>query len=213
MEKCDFTSDSAEELQLLIKQVLSYYGYSKEEWLADTYQLVSSVLKAKLPYIKGNSFNNEYFTLSSVNNQDKLAEVEFNFNKEQEYLKNYFTGFIDLIIRRGDYYAVLDWKSDTLNDEEFDSYAKAESLKNHVDERYAIQRVLYSYVLIKWLKSRYQDLSEEEIFQRHFGGVYYVFLRGCHQCTSNGIYAQTWENYQQLKEEYDKILKLIGGLQ
>ena len=210
MEKCDFVSKSEESLTKLITQVMSYYGYAKPEWLTDTFKMVQNVLAAKLPVINGNSFDDQYFALSSIENKDKLAEVEFNFNKEEEFLKNYFNGFIDLIIRRGERLMVLDWKSDTLNDEEFDSYAKAESLKNHVDSRYAIQRVLYSYVLIKWLKTYYKE-SEEEIFQKHFGGVFYVFLRGCQKGTSNGIYAQTWDSYASLKKEYDRIIKMIGG--
>ena len=69
---------------------------------------------------------------------------------------------------------------------------------------------LYSYVLIKWLKTYYKE-SEEGIFQKHFGGVYYVFLRGCQKGTSNGIYAQTWDSYASLKKEYDRIIKMIGG--
>ena len=211
MEKLDFTTKDNDTINQLIKQVMAYYGYENEVWLTDTKELVDSVLAAKLPIINGSSFNQEYFCLNSIDAPNKLAEVEFNFNKENEFLKDYFTGFIDLIIRRGDYYSVLDWKSDTLNDEEFDSYAKPASLKAHVDERYAIQRVLYSYVLIKWLKLHYPEKTEEDIFNNHFGGVYYVFLKGCNKGLSNGIYAQTWENYHELEAEYQKIIQLIGG--
>lgn len=211
MEKWDFASNDEDHLHQLIKQVLDYYGYHNPEWQNDAYNLVKAVLGAKLPIIHGSSFINDYFKLSSISNDDKLSEVEFNFNKENEFLKNYFTGFIDLIIRRGDYYSVLDWKSDSLNNEEFDSYAKAESLKEHVDNRYAIQRVLYSYVLIKWLKSQYSSKTEDQIFQEHFGGVYYVFLKGCNAGLSNGIYAQTWETYEDLSKEYQRIIKMIGG--
>ena len=211
MEKWDFASSEDERLKQLIKQVLDYYGYHKSEWQGDTFNLVKAVLAAHLPIIHGSIFIDDYFTLSSISNDDKLSEVEFNFNKENEFLKNYFTGFIDLIIRRGEYYSVLDWKSDSLNDEEFDSYAKAESLKEHVDNRYAIQRVLYSYVLIKWLQAQYKDKTEEQIFQEHFGGVYYVFLKGCNAGLSNGVYAQTWETYEDLSKEYQRIIKMIGG--
>jgi exodeoxyribonuclease V beta subunit len=50
-------------------------------------------------------------------------------------------------------------------------------------------------------------LSEEEIFENHFGGFYYVFVRGCKENTSNAIYAHTWNNYSELKKDYESIKK------
>ena len=124
----------------------------------------------------------------------------------------FFYGKIKKIaFKQGEYYSIVDWKSDTLNDE-FISYSNLESIKNHVDSLYSIQRVLYSYCLIKWIKQFKKDLTEEEVFQKHFGGIYYIFLRGCIKDTSNGIYAQTWESWNDLENEFNKIVKeIIGG--
>ena len=121
-------------------------------------------------------------------------------------LKDYCNGFVDMIFRKGDYYSIVDWKSDRLNDD-FDSYSNILSLKKHVDDCYSIQRVLYSYCLIKWLKMYKKDLTEQEIFEKHFGGIYYIFLRGCHEGTGNGVYAQTWNSWEELEESFKEIIK------
>ena len=127
-------------------------------------------------------------------------------------LKNYCNGFVDLIFKNGDYYSIVDWKSDRLN-EDFVSYSDPVNLKQHVDECYSIQRVLYSYCLINWLKQSMPNKSHEQIFNEHFGGVYYIFLRGCNENTSNGVYAQTWNSWDDLEQSFKEIVKYkVGGI-
>ncbi len=190
-----------------IDQTLIYDG----SYLDPIKDMVDSVLTADFPVIQGSKNFDSSFKLNSLSLLDKRAEVEFNFNLLNGQLKNFCNGFVDLIFKRGDYFSIIDWKSDSLNDD-FTSYSDALSLKRHVDDAYSIQRVLYSYCLIQWLKNAYADLTEEEIFQQHFGGIYYVFLRGCNQNSGNGIYAKTWESYEQLKEAFDEICaSKIGG--
>ena len=75
--------------------------------------------------------------------------------------------------------------------------------------------IVYSYCLIKWLKQFYgagnsnTPLTESEIYDKFFGGMYYVFLRGCKAGTENGIYAHTWENFDALQKSYSNIRKLM----
>ena len=79
-----------------------------------------------------------------------------------------------------------------------------------------MQRVLYSYCLIQWLRQFYgpgtqENLqSEHEIFERHFGGIYYAFLRGTVADTDRGIYAQTWNNFNSLKSAYENVKNLMN---
>ena len=55
-------------------------------------------------------------------------------------------------------------------------------------------------------------LSEQEIFDNHFGGIYYVFLRGCNSNTGNGIYCQTWNSYSDLEKSFNEIINTkVGG--
>ena len=193
--------------ELLINTSFAKEGFGKTcKWLDDIYTIVESVINAKLPEIHGKEGTGNVFCLNELGFADRKNEVEFNFNKESERLRNYFNGFIDLIFKRGEYYSILDWKSDKLR-EEFSSYSDGKIVKDHIDELYSIQRVLYSYCLIKWLKNFYKDLTEQEIFEQHFGGVYYVCIRGCNEGTGNGIYAQTWETFADLEEAYYNIVK------
>lgn len=171
--------------------------------------MVYRVLNAKFPEIHGADKTNKFFDLKVLSLKDKKAEKEFNFNlifgDKAEYLKNYFNGFIDLFFKIGDYYSVLDWKSDTLSDT-FKSYKTLDDLKAHVDDAYSIQRVLYAHCIIKWLKTYYPRESEEDIFKNHFGGVYYVFVRGCNPGTSNGVYAHTWKSWADLESAFENII-------
>ena len=125
-------------------------------------------------------------------------------------LKNYCNGFIDLVFKRSvngrEVYSILDWKSDTF---EADQYSDGALLKAHTDDRYSIQRVLYSYSLIKWLNSFNPEKSEAEIFENHFGGIYYAYVRGCQANTCSGIYARTWKTWQKLESAFKKIMGAV----
>lgn len=172
-------------------------------------EIVFNVLNAKLPVIHGANIDTiNYFKLNSLPKENRKAEVEFNFSDKNDLKNtNYCNGFIDLLFKRGDYYSILDWKSDTINNDDLLSYNKIEHLSTRVDGHYSIQRVLYSYTLINWLYDLGIENSKEEVFNKHFGGIYYVFIRGCYEDTFNGIYAQTWSSYNDLENEYKKIME------
>ena len=198
---------------MIINDALKHYKINlNDEGINYIKDIVKNVLNADLTLINGNKLLNKKIKLSDIIDNDKKAEMEFNFNLMNQKFKNYCNGFIDLVFRQGDYFSILDWKSDGLNEDDFFSYSDFDSLKNHTDNHYSIQRVLYSYCLIKWLNSIYKEKDLEETFNRHFGGVYYVYLRGCNINSGNGIYSQTWDNFNDLKKAFDFIIKdRIGG--
>ena len=174
--------------------------------------MLKNVLSAKFPKIRGASQVEGHFQLKDFELLSKKAEIEFNFDMisenddEKNKMRNYCNGFIDLVIKHPDgYYSILDWKSDSINQEDLISYNNLEDLKKRVDKYYSIQRVLYSYCLIKWLHNFYQE-DYEKIFNEHFGGIYYVFIRGCEIDSSNGIYAQTWKSWKDLEEAFNYIV-------
>jgi exodeoxyribonuclease V beta subunit len=218
-EKADFkTEENDENLQRLIrscfeKQTLSIAADDPDGWLSYTSTLLWNTLNAKLPEISGAAQTGNYFTLSQLADDDKISEAEFNMNADiseaaSKLLKNYCNGFIDLVFKRSvngkEVYSILDWKSDTF---EADQYSDGALLKAHTDDRYSIQRVLYSYSLIKWLASFYSGENETEIFENHFGGIYYAYVRGCQANTCSGIYARTWKNWQELESAFKKIME------
>lgn len=202
-EKYDFSKPIDEELNDLIEARFKANGFEcKDSWVDDVKRIVENTLNATFIDTK----NGKTFKLSEITEKDKLAEVEYNYNLFDERLKNYLNGFIDLVFRRDDRFYIIDWKSDSIS-EKFTSYCKYDALKKHVDECYSIQRVLYSYILIKWLKTVYKkDETETDIFNNYFGGIYYVFIKGTESGTSNGIYAHNWETFKDLEESYNNIL-------
>ncbi len=82
-------------------------------------------------------------------------------------------GFIDLVFRwRGRYY-LLDYKSNWLGDNNAD-YTPEAMAKAMAEHRYDLQYQLYTLALHRYLRHRLADYD----YQRHFGGVFYLFLRG-----------------------------------
>ena len=203
-ENIDFTNPNANLASVIEERLKANRIKITDEIKNYISNLVDNVLNANLPEINGNE-EKETFKLSEINNDNKKPEIEFNFNLKNGRLKNYCNGFIDLLFKRGEYYSILDWKSDTLNDD-FISYSDNDSLKKHTDKHYSIQRVLYSYCLIQWLKDMYNE-TPDDIFKNHFGGIYYVYIRGCNKNTGNGIYSQTWNSYKDLEDAFNNIIK------
>lgn len=185
-----------------------------------TCKMVWNTLKAELPEIQGNDKTGRSFTLSQLQDHEHYAELEFNMNPEIEInklmMKDYFNGFIDLLFFRKNkdgnkIYSIVDWKTNSMD--EAVEYANPRSIQNLTAENFSIQRVLYSYCLIKWLKQFTPDKNEQWIFENQFGGIYYVYVRGCKVGTGNGIYAQTWENWAALEKAFNEIVlkKLSRG--
>jgi exodeoxyribonuclease V beta subunit len=201
------------------KQSLPIWNH-QEDWTNHTIQILWNTLNATLPTIEGGrklSDIDSKFKLTSIEPNCSKSEAQFNLNataenngEASEFLQNVCKGFIDLMFVRQDSsgenrYSILDWKSDVIPSGDYSS----ESVQKRVDEDYSVQRVLYCYCLIKWLKQFYSGLSETEIFDKHFGGIYYVFARGCKADSENGIYAHTWETYDALCESYEKVRTLM----
>lgn len=83
-------------------------------------------------------------------------------------------GAIDLVFRHQDQYFVLDYKSNYLGSSLSD-YLPAQLERAIFEHRYDVQYLLYSVALHRHLRQR---LGSDYDFQRDFGGVLYVFLRG-----------------------------------
>ncbi|HBR0880518.1 TPA: exodeoxyribonuclease V subunit beta [Klebsiella pneumoniae] len=82
-------------------------------------------------------------------------------------------GFIDLVFRHEGRYYLLDYKSNWLGEdrEAYTRPAMEQAMRAH---RYDLQYQLYSLALHRYLHHRLADYD----YDRHFGGVIYLFLRG-----------------------------------
>jgi exodeoxyribonuclease V beta subunit len=106
-----------------------------------------------------------------IKRYDPLSAVcpPLNFSQVKGMLK----GFIDLVFYWQGRYYVLDFKSNWLGNvgSSYHQQAMEHAMAEH---RYDLQYQLYSLALHRYLRHRLADYD----YERHFGGVYYLFLRG-----------------------------------
>ena len=88
-------------------------------------------------------------------------------------LKGMMHGFIDLVFQHNDKYYVCDYKSSHLGDA-FCDYSY-EAMKDNIEKNYYdLQYLIYCLALHRYLKQKVSDYDPSE----HFGGIYYLYLRG-----------------------------------
>lgn len=96
-------------------------------------------------------------------------------------LEGMMHGFIDLIFEHDGKYYVADYKSTWLGDT-IQHYTPAALFENNQHHLYDLQYLIYGLALHRYLK---QSLPEYKP-SMHFGGVYYLYLRGMHPDNENG---------------------------
>ncbi len=189
-EEIEFTEPvTSSKNQLIIKRLMEKERIDPD-WLIVLQNMVERVLKTPL--------DNQDLYLDKKNAQHKLVEMEFvlpiallsapklnqiqtrydSISAQATQLEFYpvqgmLKGFIDLVFEHQGKYYVLDWKSNHLGDHIEDYYPQALE-KVILDHRYDVQYQLYALALHRFLKSRIIDYD----YDTHFGGVYYLFLRG-----------------------------------
>jgi len=84
-------------------------------------------------------------------------------------------GFIDLVFEHEGRYYVLDYKSNTLGEDD-SAYTDQAMGQAILDKRYDLQYVLYLLALHRLLKARLPGYD----YDQHIGGAVYLFLRGIH---------------------------------
>lgn len=92
---------------------------------------------------------------------------------QERSLKGMLKGFIDLLFEHEGKYYVLDYKSNHIGMDygDYQSEQMAEAIAEH---RYDLQYQLYTLALHRLLKQRLADYD----YEKHVGGVCYLFLRG-----------------------------------
>jgi exodeoxyribonuclease V beta subunit len=193
-EHLDFCDSSESAGQDLIKTKLTQYGYD-HSWMESVCDMVDKVLKVPLDP------DREDFSFSRVGSEDRLNELEFYFplrslapatvgrimgradfchgmpetieRLEFSPLRGFMKGFMDMVFRFEDRFYLVDWKSNFLGSKTED-YG-AENLARAMEKNfYTLQYTFYALALNRYLKLRVQGYD----YDRHFGGVFYVFLRG-----------------------------------
>jgi len=200
-EEIEFTQLATTEENTQIILGLMESEQLDEEWLPILQQLIDTVLATPL--------DGKSLLLNQKAPSQRLVEMEFllpievlsapalnrviqrhdplsakagdlGFQTVQGMLK----GFIDLVFEHQGKYYVLDWKSNHLGDDV--THYHGEALKSAMaDHRYDLQYQIYALALHRFLRSRLANYD----YEQHFGGVYYLFLRGMDGQSDHGIFA------------------------
>ncbi len=139
--------------------------------------------------------NDTGLTLSALSSGQRLNELAFDFALDHltiddlnlllaqisgpglaqvtvDDFRGLITGVIDLVFEYQGKYYLADYKSNYLG-ASLEDYSSDNLLRAILDRRYDLQYLLYSIALHRYLSQRIGDYS----YERHFGGVYYLFIR------------------------------------
>jgi exodeoxyribonuclease V beta subunit len=99
--------------------------------------------------------------------REKMERLHFNT------VSGYMRGFMDMVFQYNGRYFLVDWKSNFLG-KHTETYNHEALLRVMSGSFYLLQYHLYTMALHRYLSTRMADYH----YSRHFGGVYYLFLRG-----------------------------------
>jgi exodeoxyribonuclease V beta subunit len=160
--------------------------------------MIEQVLQATIPSAETS------FTLAQIHSSNRIHEFEFdvpvspfqvsalNDLSDEEIqvnvkgfgeLEGVMNGKIDLFFEHNSRYYILDWKSNYLGDtlEDYSPTALATAMNDH---NYHLQYLIYTLAVKKYLQTRFPHFD----YERHFGGVIYMFVRGVRKGVTSGVY-------------------------
>ncbi|BDM64055.1 hypothetical protein NFHSH190041_15070 [Shewanella sp. NFH-SH190041] len=102
-----------------------------------------------------------------------LARFGYGGELKFDEFKGMLKGFIDLTFEYQGRYYIADYKSNYLGDDypAYNQENMAQAIHSH---RYDLQYIIYTLALHRYLRLKLPDYD----YQQHFGGCYYLFLRG-----------------------------------
>ncbi|WP_417915820.1 exodeoxyribonuclease V subunit beta [Candidatus Electronema sp. JC] len=187
LEQISFTDPAGREE--IIRAGLERAGFASGQWLSAVAAWLEDVLHTPLAEQDGS------FSLSRLKDSERVNEMAFHFTLEQLRLEQFnrtlaafgvpplpesggslnglMTGFIDLVFCWQGKYYLADYKSNHLGSRAED-YSPERLDAAMLEHRYDLQYLIYTVALRRFLAGRIRDYS----YERHFGGAFYLFLRG-----------------------------------
>jgi exodeoxyribonuclease V beta subunit len=191
LEHMDF--QNLGDLPSLIEGKLRPFGFSQTLHRPAIQQILQQLVEVEL---------DPGMRLQQVSRTERLSEVEFTYPLAQltpaslakaikkctglagdirkrmgslhfDPIEGFMNGFIDLLFRFKDRYYLIDWKSNWLGGRPED-YGPDGMRRAMLEHNYFLQYHLYTLAADLFLERRLPGYS----YQTHFGGVFYVFLRG-----------------------------------
>ncbi|MGD9164931.1 MAG: exodeoxyribonuclease V subunit beta, partial [Chromatiales bacterium] len=194
LERVEFCDLQKTDLAATIAEQLRLHGI-EDRWTAVLEQMVGNLVSTPL--------NPQGLTLSQITGAQRINEMAFHFpvhgldpqqikrlGERHRFsqapvlieglggvasgrLNGFIKGFIDLVFEwRGRYY-LADYKSNWLG-QGVDAYHQSALQAAMLEHGYPLQYALYTLALHRYLHRRLAHYD----YERHFGGVYYLFLRG-----------------------------------
>ena len=187
LERLDFQQPIAPQVLQESARVALRFGLDHERHGENAANLLARVIATPL--------NEAGLSLSQIDGQHRLSELEFDFSTQRvnpkdlndllqaeaghdlpplslQGFQGLVNGIIDLVFSWGDRFYIADYKSNFLGDR-FEDYGPEQLQEAVFIRRYDLQYLLYSLALHRYLQQRQKDYA----YERHFGGVYYLFLR------------------------------------
>ncbi len=228
-EKLDFSNAAPEQLDALVADGLARYGYAPR-WQRAICGMLNEVVRSELDTTAG-------FALERLLPGSWRAELEFFFPlrflespqlaglfarwggrglpydpcaiaERLEFLpaEGFVRGFMDLVCCHEGRWYLLDWKSNHLGNG-VEAYGPAGLATEMVRSLYPLQYLLYTVALDRYLRLRIPDYD----YDRHFGGVRYLFLRGVNTAAgpAYGIFSDRPD--RALVAELADLLLASGG--
>lgn len=196
-EHLDFTSGDPGHADALVREKLTQGGFDPI-WTDAVCRMIRQVLS--VPLLTGRSD----FTLSVIPDSDRINEMEFYFpirsvsarmlsrifrdkgnglvpGEFPEQIgkltfspcRGFMKGFVDMIFGFDGRYYLVDWKSNVLG-ADISDYRQEHLAGAMARHAYILQYCLYSLALHQYLRNRVPGYR----YESHFGGVFYVFIRG-----------------------------------
>jgi exodeoxyribonuclease V beta subunit len=188
LEKLEFQGDVAQQVLTHSAQIASRFNLVHERCGQDAATLLARVAQTPL--------DEEGLMLAQLSSDQRLNELEFDFATrsvdisslndllakaagepllplEVETFQGMVNGVIDLVFQQGGRFFIADYKSNFLGGQ-FADYTWDRLRQAVYERRYDLQYLLYTLALHRYLRRRVANYD----YERHFGGVYYLFLRG-----------------------------------
>ncbi|SHF28763.1 DNA helicase/exodeoxyribonuclease V, beta subunit [Desulfacinum infernum DSM 9756] len=218
LENLDFPAAAGRELEAVVQDALRRHGLDST-WTPTVVQWMERVLDTPL--------NADGLKLRGIESRNRLDELEFHYSlglltpdslaeavrgepfyeRSLEglgfgYLRGLMRGFIDLAFRSDGRYYIADYKSNHLGNR-VEDYA-ADSLERAMHaHRYPLQVLVYTVALHRYLRARLPGYD----YDSHFGGVFYLFLRGMRPETGPGAGVFFTKPRRDLVERLDRTLQ------
>jgi len=187
LEHIDFQGDTTEAVQHFCTQQAARYCMPED---------CAEVLAPWLDGVLHTALNEQGLCLADISRSQRLNELHFDFplqsfNTQQwqraleryagqslqalsaAQYDGYMNGEIDLVFEHQGRYYLVDYKGNALGSS-LQNYA-AEALRQTITQRrYDLQYIIYTLALHQYLQLRLPNYD----YEQHFGGIYYLFLRG-----------------------------------